>query len=60
MPTAMSIIAAPTERCAPTSRATRWATAAPPIVQSAIGANARPASVGENPSTFCMYSEVKK
>ncbi len=60
MPPAISSMAAPTTRCAPSRCDTRSETTAPAAISSAIGTKAAPALVGEKPSTPCRYSEVKK
>ncbi len=53
MPIAISTMPAVTDRCAPIALATRSDSTEPATRHSAIGTNASPASVGENPSTFC-------
>ena len=59
-PTALRTRPNATVRCAPTRAATGPLSPANTAMHSAIGTKARPALVGEKPSTPCRYSEVKK
>ena len=47
-------------RCAPSRADTGSLIVANRARHSAIGTKASPALVGEKPSTFCRYSDVKK
>ena len=60
MPSPMRPMAALTMRWAPTRAATWSEMPAPTAIRTAMGTNAAPAVVAENPRTCWRYSEVKK
>jgi hypothetical protein len=59
-PPTIAAIPSETVRCEPSTAATRGAIMAAAARHNAIGTNASPALVGENPRIPCRYSEVKK